>query len=245
MPLRARTGRCWQGWARRDFETDPQAVPAASIDEAVATCEAIEAERDRLPYEADGVVVKVDRLDQQRSSARRPTTRAGRSPTSSPPSRPSPWSGRSAINVGRTGALTPSAELEPVPIAGATISRATLHNANELERLDVREGDTVLIERAGDVIPRIVRCSWTSGGPPDAEPYVFPTACPGLPISRRPARGRGGRAVHQRRLPGAAPGSALPLRLARGDGHRAPGEVVPSSSSSAGGSSASTPTCTG
>ena len=81
------------------------------------------------------------------------------------------------VNVGRTGALTPAARLEPVRIAGATISRATLHNADEIERLDVRVGDTVVVERAGDVIPHIVKVL-QDRRPPDAARFVFPDRCP-------------------------------------------------------------------
>jgi DNA ligase (NAD+) len=92
------------------------------------------------------------------------------------------------INVGRTGALTPSARLDPVRIAGVTISRATLHNADELERLDVRVGDTVLVERAGDVIPRVVRV-YLERRPADAPPFPFPRECPacGTATVRLPA----------------------------------------------------------
>jgi DNA ligase (NAD+) len=81
------------------------------------------------------------------------------------------------VNVGRTGALTPWALLEPVRIAGATISRATLHNADEVERLDIRQGDTVVVERAGDVIPHILRVV-ADRRPPGAEAFRFPEACP-------------------------------------------------------------------
>jgi len=79
--------------------------------------------------------------------------------------------------VGRTGALTPTAVLDPIEIDGATIGRATLHNADEIERLDVREGDTVLVERAGDVIPHILRVM-SEKRPPDSMPFAFPAKCP-------------------------------------------------------------------
>ncbi len=159
------------------FKTNPRSRRCASMREVIATCREVEAGREELPYEADGVVVKVDSLDQQRQlgatghhprwaiaykfAAQQALTRVR----------------AIRVNVGRTGALTPSAELDPVPIAGATISRVTLHNADEIERLDVRVGDTVLIERAGDVIPHVVRVV-PEKRPADAEPFVFPRACP-------------------------------------------------------------------
>jgi DNA ligase (NAD+) len=159
------------------FTTNPKSRPCPSLGDAIATCAALEAERDVLPYEADGVVVKVDSLDQQRrlgATAHHPRWAIAYK-----------FAARQAltrireirINVGRTGALTPSAELDPVPIAGATISRATLHNADELARLDVRVGDTVLIERAGDVIPRVVRVVLETR-PADSAPFAFPSQCP-------------------------------------------------------------------
>ena len=204
------------------FAMDPKARPCPTIDDVVAACEALETERNALEYEADGVVVKVDRLDQQRQlgatghhprwaiafkfAAQQAETRVR----------------TIRINVGRTGALTPSAELDPVPIAGATISRATLHNADEVARLDVREGDTVLIERAGDVIPRVVRVL-IERRPPERQAVRLPRRVSRLRVGRRPARGRSRRAVHERGLPGPPPGGAPPLRLTRRDGHRAPG----------------------
>jgi DNA ligase (NAD+) len=169
------------------FKTNPKSRRCPSIDAAIATCLELEAERDRLPYEADGVVVKVDSLDAQRrlgATAHHPRWAiaykfAAQQAVS--------VVRRIAVNVGRTGALTPSAELDPVRIAGATISRATLHNVDEIERLDVRVGDTVLVERAGDVIPHIVRVI-SEKRPPETQKYVFPDRCPVCgSVASRPA----------------------------------------------------------
>ena len=127
------------------------------LDAAIAYHREMEARRNELGYETDGVVLKVNNLDQRMTLSS--TTHHPR------------WAiafkfksqeaqtrvRRILISVGRTGALTPSAEVDPVEIAGATISRTTLHNADEIARLDVREGDLVLIERAGDVIPHVVK----------------------------------------------------------------------------------------
>jgi DNA ligase (NAD+) len=163
--------------ARSGLKTNPRSRRAESIDEVIEVCQALEAERDCLDYEADGVVVKVDSLDLQRrlgATAHHPRWAiafkfAAQQATS--------VVRRITVNVGRTGALTPTAELDPVRIAGATISRASLHNADEIERLDVRVGDTVLVERAGDVIPHIVRVL-TDKRPPETTRFVFPAHCP-------------------------------------------------------------------
>lgn len=166
-----------QSLKRSGFRVNPRIRCCADIDEVVRYCEELERDREELDFEADGAVVKVDSLDQQRRlgatthhprwavaykfAARQATSRIR----------------KILVNVGRTGALTPTAQLEPVEIAGATISRATLHNEDEVARKDVREGDTVVVERAGDVIPHIVRVV-PEKRPPGAEPFVMPGHCP-------------------------------------------------------------------
>jgi DNA ligase (NAD+) len=159
------------------FPVNPDNARATDMDAAVAYCRRLEAERDALGYDADGVVVKVDDLEQQRRlgatahhprwaiaykfAARQATTRV-RGIT---------------INVGKTGALTPTAQLEPVELAGVTVSNVSLHNEDEIRRKDVRVGDTVLIERAGDVIPYLVQVV-TAKRPPEAGPFHMPMHCP-------------------------------------------------------------------
>ncbi len=126
------------------------------LDAAIAYHREMEARRNEIGYETDGVVLKVNNLDQRMTlsfTTHHPRWAIAfkfRSQEAQTRIR------RILINVGRTGALTPSAEVDPVEIAGATISRTTLHNADEIARLDVREGDLVLIKRAGDVIPHVV-----------------------------------------------------------------------------------------
>jgi DNA ligase (NAD+) len=123
------------------------------------------------------VVVKADSLDQQRrlgSTTHHPRWAVA---YKYPAQQATTVVRKIEVSVGRTGALTPTALLDPVEIAGATISRATLHNADEIERLDVREGDTVIVERAGDVIPHILRVV-TEKRPPDSVPFAFPAVCP-------------------------------------------------------------------
>jgi DNA ligase (NAD+) len=159
------------------FRTNPRSTRAGSIDEVLATCAALEADRDALGYDADGVVVKVDSLDLQRRLGS--TTHHPRWAVAFK------FTARQAttlvqvieVNVGKTGALTPVAKLAPVPLAGVVISNVSLHNEDELRRKDVRVGDTVLIERAGDVIPYVVQVV-LSKRPPEAVPYTFPDRCP-------------------------------------------------------------------
>ncbi|MDE2180535.1 MAG: NAD-dependent DNA ligase LigA [candidate division NC10 bacterium] len=149
----------------------------ADIEEAIAACLEVEAARDEIGCDCDGVVVKVDAIEQQRrlgSTTHHPRWAIA---YKFPARQATSVIRKIDINVGRTGALTPTAVLDPVEIAGATISRATLHNADEIERLDVREGDTVLIERAGDVIPHILRVI-QGKRPPHSKPFRFPTRCP-------------------------------------------------------------------
>jgi DNA ligase (NAD+) len=159
------------------FRTNPRSARGASIDEVIATCAALEAERDGLGYDADGVVVKVDALELQRrlgSTTHHPRWAiafkfAARQATTVVQA--------IEVNVGKTGALTPVAKLAPVALAGVVISNVSLHNEDELRRKDVRVGDTVLIERAGDVIPYVVQVV-LSKRPPEAPPFVFPERCP-------------------------------------------------------------------
>ncbi|NJD68579.1 MAG: NAD-dependent DNA ligase LigA, partial [candidate division NC10 bacterium] len=149
----------------------------ADIEEAIVACLEVEAARDEIGCDCDGVVVKVDAIEQQRGLGS--TTHHPRWAIAYKfPARQATSVIRQIdISVGRTGAMTPTALLDPVEIAGATISRATLHNADEIERLDVREGDTILVERAGDVIPHILRVIQDKR-PSHSRPFRFPTRCP-------------------------------------------------------------------
>jgi DNA ligase (NAD+) len=159
------------------FKVNPRSRYCPDIQAVIAACAELERDRAALGYDADGVVIKVDSLDQQRrlgSTTHHPRWSVA---YKFPAQQATTVIRKILVNVGRTGALTPSALLDPVEIAGATISRATLHNADEIERLDVREGDTVILERAGDVIPHILRVV-KDRRPPDAKPFTFPTKCP-------------------------------------------------------------------
>ena len=147
------------------------------IDEAIDYCRVSADQREGVKYATDGVVIKVDDL-----SIRALLGTTARSPRWAtafkfPAQQAHTVLRKIRVNVGRTGAVTPYAELEPVFLAGSTISMATLHNAEDIERKDVRDGDTVVIEKAGDVIPRVV-APVLSLRPADATPWVMPTTCP-------------------------------------------------------------------
>ena len=164
-------------WLReRGFRTNPHAERAETIDEVADACAAWEARRPELDYEIDGVVIKVDSFAQQErlgSLHGRPRF-----------ARAFKWAPTAAVTrllaihvrVGRTGVLNPLAELEPVHVGGVTVSSATLHNEDDIRRKDIRVGDLVIVQRAGDVIPQVV-------GPagehePGTKPWRMPRRCP-------------------------------------------------------------------
>src|SRR5579862_6677637 len=139
------------------FKVNPRRKLCPDIESLVAFCNEWESKRESLPYEIDGVVAKVDSVEQQNRLGW--TAKAPRWAIAYKfPARQEETLLESIeVNVGRTGAVTPWARLKPVNIGGVTVSRATLHNEDEIERLGVQGGDRVLVERAGDVIPKVVR----------------------------------------------------------------------------------------
>ena len=134
-------------------------------------------QRDRLPFEIDGVVVKVNRQDWQQALGEKSRSPRWAIAFKFPPRKEVTKVHQIIVSVGRTGALTPIALLNPVEIGGVTVSRATLHNVEEVARKDVRPGDTVKVERAGDVIPDIVERVPVEGET-RADPFVPPSECP-------------------------------------------------------------------
>ena len=156
---------------------EPHWQRCAGIDELVAFCRDWAERRRKLEFDTDGVVIKVDDDAQRRALGFTSKFPRWAVAFKFPAEQKTTLLMRIAVNVGRTGAVTPFAVLDPVFLAGSTISMATLHNADDIARKDIREGDIVTIEKAGDVIPRVV-------GPvlgrrsPDAVPWVMPTTCP-------------------------------------------------------------------
>ena len=144
-------------------------------------------------------------------------TRAGPSPTSSPPARPPPACSASRSTWARSGALTPAAQLEPVELAGRHACRnVSLHNEDEVRRKDVRIGRHRADRARGRRHPLSGAGRRPTSGPPDAVPFAMPTHCPACGGAGRARGGRGGLALHQHRLPGPAQGAALPLRARAG-----------------------------
>jgi DNA ligase (NAD+) len=164
-------------WLRqRGFRTNPFAERHESLETVARACGEWETRRVELDYEIDGIVIKVDSLAQQRwlgSLHERPRW-----------ARAFKWAPLTAqtkllkvhIRVGRTGNLNPWAQLEPVEVGGVTISTATLHNEEDINRKDIRESDIVIVQRAGDVIPQVVGPAGPHG--PGTKPFRMPTRCP-------------------------------------------------------------------
>jgi DNA ligase (NAD+) len=165
------------------FPVSPEVSVARGADELLAYYAAIGARRDTLPYDIDGVVYKLDDHDQQRAMGF--VSRAPRWAIAHkfPAQEQLTTVEAIEVQVGRTGALTPVARLAPVQVAGVVVTNATLHNSDQIARLDVRVGDTVIVRRAGDVIPEVVRVlpeqrPLDPAGHPVHPAYEFPTTCP-------------------------------------------------------------------
>ncbi len=159
------------------FQVNPLTRLCRDDDEALAHYGRIEKQRAGLGYDIDGMVYKVDRLDWQERLGL--VSRAPRWATAHkfPAERAQTVVRAIEVQVGRGGSLTPVARLDPVTVGGVVVSNATLHNEDEIARKDVREGDTVIVQRAGDVIPQVVEVV-AEKRPKGARPYAFPEKCP-------------------------------------------------------------------
>ena len=162
--------------AKWGLPVEPHWASCKGIDEVAAFCEEWAEKRRTLAFDTDGVVIKVDDLAlRQRLGT---TAKFPRWATAFkfPAEQATTVLKKIAVNVGRTGAVTPYAILEPVFLAGSTISMATLHNAEDIARKDLRDGDRVLIQKAGDVIPQVIKAILPH--PPESTPWDMPTDCP-------------------------------------------------------------------
>ncbi len=160
------------------FPTNPHSRRLQSIDDVAGFCEQWQSRRAELAYEIDGVVIKVDDLDLQRQLGvvgREPRwATAWKFPAEQAVTRLN----RISVSVGRTGVLTPYAELEPVFVGGVTVATATLHNLAHIDKLDLRAGDDVVVQRAGDVIPQVVAPVLSRRAGRSLESFQMPTRCP-------------------------------------------------------------------
>jgi DNA ligase (NAD+) len=184
MPAEIKTHSQMLAWLRDlGLPVSPEAHTARGVDGVLAFYRDLGARRDALPYDIDGSVYKLDRYDQQRAMGF--VSRAPRWALAHKYPAQEEMTVVEAIDVqvGRTGALTPVARLKPVQVAGVVVTNATLHNADQIARLDVRVGDAVIVRRAGDVIPEVVRIidderPRDASGEPLHPPYALPTECP-------------------------------------------------------------------
>ncbi|CAA7624155.1 DNA ligase [Magnetospirillum sp. UT-4] len=159
------------------FDVNPQARRCETVDDTLAVYHEIGERRAALPYDIDGVVYKVDRFDWQARLGMRENSPRWAIAHKFPAEQATTVVERIEIQVGRTGALTPVAHLVPVNVGGVMVSRATLHNEDEIARKDVREKDTVIVQRAGDVIPQVVAVV-AGKRPEESVPFAFPELCP-------------------------------------------------------------------
>ena len=163
--------------AQAGLKVNPHRCHCATIDEVVAFCAEWERRRDELNYEIDGVVVKVNQIAVQEELGATAKSPRWAIAYKFPARQASTQLLDVIYQVGRTGAVTPVAVLEPVQLAGTTVSRASMHNADEMERLGVMQGDYVFIEKSGEIIPQVVKVI-TERRTGAETPFQFPTACP-------------------------------------------------------------------
>ncbi len=172
---------------RLSIPVNPHREKCLTLDEAIEYCRGFDERRGGLPYEIDGMVVKVNSFDQQRrlgSTAKSPRWAVAYKFAAE---RVMTRLKSIVVQVGKSGTLTPVANLEPVSLAGTIVKRATLHNADEIERKDIRVGDVVVVEKAGEIIPQVVEVVFEERRG-DEKPFRMPRTCPmcGMPVSKDP-----------------------------------------------------------
>jgi len=159
------------------FKVPEAAKIAKSLDEVIEFVNYWEIHRHELPYEIDGVVIKVNNLQQQEELGYTAKSPRWAMAYKFKAEQVSTILNEITYQVGRTGAITPVANLAPIELAGTTVKRASLHNADQILKLDIREGDTVFVEKGGEIIPKIIGVDFTKR-PPDSKPTVYKTECP-------------------------------------------------------------------
>ena len=171
-----------KGWG---FKISEQMTPCRNLNEVRQFIARWETERKHLPYDTDGVVIKVNDLAQQQALGLTAKTPRWAVAYKYKPERACTPLLSVDFQVGRTGAITPVANLQPVRLAGTTVKRASLHNADQIVLLDIRQGDWVYVEKGGEIIPKIVGVEPTKR-PPSSQPLAFPKRCPdcGTPLVR-------------------------------------------------------------
>ena len=170
-------GRNWTLWLIGGYRSPLDRRCCPTIEDVMAFHREIERQRDAMAYEIDGVVVKVNRRDWQDRLGMKSRSPRWAIAFKFPPRKEITVVQDIAVSVGRTGTLTPVALLRPVEVGGVTISRATMHNADEVARKDIRVGDTVKVERAGDVIPAVAE-RVAVPGETRSDPFTMPDRCP-------------------------------------------------------------------
>ena len=163
--------------ARWGMPVEPHWKSCHGVDEVWAFCQTWATERRTLGFDTDGVVIKVDAIDLRRRLGTTSKFPRWAVAFKYPAEQKTTQLKEIAVNVGRTGAVTPFAVLDPVFVGGTTVSMATLHNADDIARKDIRERDWVIVEKAGDVIPRVVG-PVLSKRPADSQPWAMPATCP-------------------------------------------------------------------
>ena len=194
MPAKTQSGML-EKFESYGFSVNPLVRHCETLKEILKFYRDIESKRAKLGYDIDGVVYKVDRLDLQERLGFVVAVPRWATAHKFPAEQAETVLEDIEIQVGRTGKLAPVARLKPVTVGGVVVQNATLHNEDQIARLDARIGDTVVIQRAGDVIPQVVSVL-TDKRPKSAKPYKFPDKCPHL---RQPCGARGGRKDRQGR----------------------------------------------